>query len=53
MSEKRLKCCNDCKYHYWDYTPDDGYCGEEFEVCDKGHDIPLDGKPCEDWVYGW
>jgi len=39
--------CSNCKYHNYDWDIDDGYGGEEYEVCDKGNDV-TEGI-CEDW----
>lgn len=39
--------CSNCKYHNYDWDIDDGYGGEEYEVCDKGNDV-TEGI-CEEW----
>ena len=39
--------CSNCAYHNYDWYVDDGYGGEEFEVCDKGND--MSDRICEDW----
>lgn len=38
--------CHNCTHHNYDWYSDDGYGGEEFEICEKGND--LEG-PCDDW----
>ncbi|MBR0059338.1 MAG: hypothetical protein IJP99_08425 [Methanobrevibacter sp.] len=45
--KKEIKpSCDNCKHHNYDYDIDDGYYGEEYEICEKGND--LEG-PCNDW----
>ena len=39
--------CGNCKYHDYDWDINDGYGGDEYEVCDKGNDV-TEGI-CEDW----
>ena len=38
--------CHNCTHHNYDWYSDDGYGGDEFEICEKGND--LEG-PCKDW----
>lgn len=44
---RKVASCSNCKYHNYDWNIDDGYGGEEYEVCDKGNDV-TDGI-CEEW----
>lgn len=44
---RKVASCSNCKYHNYDWDIDDGYGGEEYEVCDKGNDI-TEGI-CEEW----
>ena len=44
---RKVASCSNCKYHDYDWDIDDGYGGEEYEVCDKGNDV-TDGI-CEEW----
>ena len=45
---RKIASCQNCKHHNYDWAIDDGYGGEEYDVCDKGNDISDD--ICEDWV---
>lgn len=40
--------CGNCKYHDYDWYVDDGYGGDEFEVCNKGNDV-TEGI-CREWA---
>ena len=44
---REVASCSNCKYHNYDWDINDGYGGEEYEVCDKGNDV-TEGI-CEDW----
>ena len=44
---RKIARCSNCCYHNYDWDINDGYGGEEYEVCDKGNDV-TDGI-CEDW----
>ena len=44
---RKVASCSDCKYHNYDWDIDDGYGGEEYEVCDKGNDVTY--GICEEW----
>ena len=44
---RKIASCGNCQYHDYDWDIDDGYGGEEYEVCEKGNDV-TDGI-CEDW----
>ena len=44
---RKIASCHNCHYHSYDWNIDDGYGGEEYEVCDKGNDV-TEGI-CEDW----
>lgn len=44
---RKVASCSNCKYHNYDWDIDDGYGGDEYEVCDKGNDV-TEGI-CEDW----
>lgn len=44
---RKVASCSNCKYHNYDWDIDDGYGGEEYEVCDKGNDV-TEGI-CEEW----
>lgn len=44
---RKIASCSNCRYHNYDWDINDGYGGEEYEVCDKGNDV-TDGI-CEDW----
>ena len=44
---RKVASCSNCKYHNYDWYIDDGYGGEEYEVCDKGNDV-TEGI-CEEW----
>lgn len=44
---RKVASCSNCKYHNYDWDINDGYGGEEYEVCDKGNDV-TEGI-CEDW----
>ena len=44
---RRIANCGNCMYHNYDWDVDDGYGGEEYEVCDKGND--MSDRICVDW----
>ena len=44
---RKLANCSNCKYHNYDWDINDGYGGEEYEVCDKGNDVTY--GICEEW----
>ena len=39
--------CGQCEYHNYDWDVDDGYGGDEYEICEKGHE--LYPKECKDF----
>lgn len=39
--------CGQCEYHNYDWDVDDGYGGDEYEICEKGHE--LYPKKCKDF----
>ena len=39
--------CHQCEYHNYDWDINDGYGGEEYEICEKGHELHPD--TCEDF----
>lgn len=39
--------CQNCDYHNYDWYIDDGHNGDEFEICEKGHE--LYPEKCEDY----
>lgn len=39
--------CTFCEYHDYDWDVDDGYGGDEYEICEKGHE--LFPKECKDF----
>lgn len=39
--------CHTCDYHNYDWYIDDGHNGDEFEICEKGHE--LYPEKCEDY----
>ena len=43
----KVAYCGNCHYHDYDWDVDDGYGGDEYEVCNKGNDVS-EGI-CEDW----
>ena len=44
---RKVASCSNCKYHNYDWDINDGYGGEEYEVCDKGNDVT--NGICEEW----
>lgn len=47
--DKEPMDCSYCKNHNYDWDIDDGYGGDEYEVCDKGHDLyPMKCKDFEE-----
>lgn len=46
---RKIMSCNNCKYHNYDWDIDDGYGGDEYEVCDKGNHDSLGMRFCKDW----
>lgn len=43
--EKDYVDCSQCSYHNYDWNINDGYGGDEYEICEKGHE--LYPKECE------
>ena len=39
--------CTFCEYHDYDWDVNDGYGGDEYEICEKGHE--LFPKECKDF----
>ena len=39
--------CTFCEYHDYDWNVNDGYGGDEYEICEKGHE--LFPKECKDF----
>lgn len=44
---RKVASCSNCEYHNYKWNVDDGYGGDEYEVCDKGNDVS-EGI-CEEW----
>lgn len=39
VENKQWVDCGQCKFHDYEWDVNDGYGGEEYEICEKGHEL--------------